>query len=270
MVKIIPLIIALIAFLYFFIRNCSAKSYLKKTFKDCNVIVYGKKGRGKDLIFQEVINLRKKEAYHSNTNYGHNFVRCTPNDLALGENSYDKFIEDKVQILDKTKYPYEKEDFYFSDAGVVFPSQYDNLLHKSYKTFPVAYALSRHLWSNNIHCNVQNLERIWKPLREQADAYIKCNRAIKIPFYIVVSFTTYEKYSSAQQELLPLKAHLLNGQSKLNKEQFEATNGLIRKHLVFIPKRKIKYDTREYHKIIFGTQASRKGAKCSPLSCDQK
>lgn len=270
MVVLITLGLLLIVFLYFFFRNLSAKKYLKNAFTSNNTIVFGKKGKGKDLIFQEVINLRKKEIYHANTNYGHNFKRCTPNDLALGENSYDKFIEDKIEILDKKNYPYENEDFYFSDAGVVFPSQYDNLLHKKYKTFPVAYALSRHLWHNNIHCNVQSLDRIWKPLREQADAYIKCNHAYKIPFYMVVSFTSYDKYSSAQQELLPLNAHLLNGQSKLNKEQFEATNGKIKKYLVFIPKRKIKYDTREYHKIIFGYQASRKGAKVLPLSCDRK
>ena len=89
----------------------------------------------------------------------------------------------------------------------MLPSQYDTKLYKSYPSFPIFYALSRHLYNSNIHCNTQNLSRVWKALREQADFYIKCIE-VKKPFilglfgFLRIDFICYDKYESANNSLL--------------------------------------------------------------------
>ncbi|MCQ2088372.1 MAG: hypothetical protein MJZ37_09985 [Bacilli bacterium] len=268
-VFVISLVLLIIFSIFVVVGQVSSVNFIKKAFADNNVIVFGRKGRGKDLIFQTAINLRKKE-YYSNLNYGGQYNFGSAKMLDLSPNDYTRLINNDIVVLDKEKYPYEHKDFYFSDGGIIFPSQYDTLLHKQYKTFPVAYALSRQLWNNNIHVNSQSLDRVWKALREQADYYIKCRRTIRLPFHLVVLYTTYEKYRSAEQELNPMPKHTFNKEQRRIYEQYVATNGKIENKFIIISKRNIHYDTRAYHKIIFGFPVSRKGAKVSPLSDDQK
>lgn len=268
-IRILVILVAIVC-IVLFVKQQLSKSFIKHAFSDNNVIVYGRKGRGKDLIFQEAIHLRKKQEYYSNVDYGHKYNHCSAKDLDLSPNDYVKFINNEVEILDKEKYPFEKKDFYFSDAGIIFPSQYDTLLHKQFKTFPVAYALSRHLWNNNIHVNTQSLDRVWKALREQADYYIKCRKTIKLPFHLIVLYTSYEKYSAAQQELLPMPHHMLDKTNRMAYEQFNATNGKIKNRFIIISKINVHYDSRAYHKTIFGFPVNRKGAKPSRLLDDQK
>lgn len=269
MIGIIITAFIAISLLYLIIKDISAVLFIKRSFSQGNVITFGSRGTGKDVIMQLAINLRKKE-YYSNVNYGGKYNYGSAKMLDLSPNDYTRLINDDVVVLDKTNYPFEHKDFYFSDAGIIFPSQYDTLLHKQYKTFPVAYALSRHLWENNIHCNTQALDRVWKALREQADTYIRCTKTIKLPFILIVKFTTYDKYTSAQQCLNPMPKHLFGKYDKRTYEQYVATNGNIENHFIIVRKRKIKYDTRAYHKIIFGFSVSRKGAKVLPLSDGQK
>lgn len=234
---------------YIIIHNQNTCNQLKEAFDRCNVIVYGKKGTGKDLLFQKVINLRKKE-YYSNISYGGNYHNIKMADLELKNNTYDNFIKGTINICQKPLF--EGKDIYFSDIGTIAPSQCDSSLHKTYPSFPITYALSRHLYANNIHCNCQNLERVWKALREQADFYIKCRRKLSIGPFIVSFITLYDKYESAKNNILPMKVRFSNENSKALSDQFNATYGLIRNRFFIQLKKKIYYDTRAYHKIVFG------------------
>ena len=115
---------------------------------------------------------------------------------------------------------------------------------------PILYALSRQLYGNNIHCNTQNLERAWKALREQADFYVRCKRTYKLPFILITSVITYDKYESAKQCYEPVKNRLMNKYSKAEVDIYNAEKGEIKKGLVFNLKSKVKYDTRYFEKVL--------------------
>lgn len=246
-------IIIAIILLYFLISYLITKKRILKRFEKNNVIVYGSKGSGKDLLFQWAIKNRKK-SYLSNVNYGYFFYDTSINDYCLKNNSFNNFVTNNINIEQKND-NYEGLDFYISDCGVYFPSQLDSTLHKIYPSYPINYALSRHLYNANIHCNCQNLERVWKALREQADYYIKCLGVIKLPFILFIRLREYEKYQSAVNGVLPLKKQLTNKYYKSEKKVYDATNGLIINSFVIIKKRDIKYDTRYFHYKIFGYRA---------------
>lgn len=109
------------------------------------------------------------------------------------------------------------------------------------------------MYNSCIFANCQWLGQLWKALREQADSYIKCKGVIKLPFVLVVSFTYYDKFSSADLDLLPMQKKTFESkESKANREQFEATNGRIENGLIILRKKSIKYDTRAFHEILFG------------------
>lgn len=249
-------IIIVIILLYFIISYLITKERILKRFEKNNVIVYGSKGSGKDLLFQWVIKKRKKP-YLSNVNYGYHFYDTSINDYCLKNNTFNNFVSNNINIEQKND-NYEGLDFYISDCGVYFPSQLDSTLHKIYPSYPINYALSRHLYNSNIHCNCQNLERVWKALREQADYYIKCLGVIKLPFILIIRLREYEKYQSAVNGALPLKKHLTNKFYKSEKKVYDATNGLIINSFVIIKKRDIKYDTRYFHFKIFGYRAPKR------------
>ena len=59
-IVLILLLIGCFVGLCWLIINHLRVKYMITQFKKCNVIVFGKKGTGKDLIFQKVINSRKK------------------------------------------------------------------------------------------------------------------------------------------------------------------------------------------------------------------
>lgn len=249
-ILLIAIAIILIFIILLAIKNITTCNRLKEWFSNSSVIVYGAKGKGKDILFQKVINLRKKR-YASNVDYGNDYLQTSISELTTDPNTYEDFINGNLKVIQKNK-ALEGVDYYLSDGGVYLPCQYDYLLHKKYPSLPIYYALSRHLYNQNIHINTQNLERIWKALREQADRYIKCKRVIKLPFIMICNIRFYEKYDSARQNLLPLGSRIMNKYSKATMDQYEATNGLIKDGTYIILKRKIKYDTRIYHEKLFG------------------
>lgn len=252
MIYLILIVLAIIGVGVFLLIAWLNKKRLCKEFERCNVIVFGKKGTGKDLLFQAIINSRKKP-YYSNVNYGGFFNYACPKSLELSHNDYKNFINGEV--VQEVKPNYEHKDFYFSDCGIILPSQYDTTLYKLFPSFPISYALSRHLYENNIHCNTQALSRVWKSLREQADYYVKCRNSIKIFGLLITFYTTYEKYESANNDLRPLTARMLNKYSKVDVDNYIATNGLIKNGFIIQRKKSVVYDTRAYHSIIFGFPA---------------
>lgn len=245
---VIGLLIVLVVLLFIFILNSLNYLKLKKIFKGGNTIVFGKKGKGKDLIFQAVIKSRKKP-YYSNIPYGYKQEEnINVGRINIDPNTYEGFIEGKYTPV---SLPLKQDmDVYISDCGIVLPSQYDSLLSRKYPSFPIYYALSRHLTNSNIHCNTQALGRVWVKLREQTDFFIKANGVIKLPFVLVVKFTTYDRYQSALNDVRPMSSRLGNKFSKAEKDLFNSQNGEIKNGFIIIRKKSIKYDTRYFRSVL--------------------
>lgn len=224
------------------------KRYVLNNFKTCNVIVAGKKGRGKDLLFQYVINHRK-DYYYSNINYGGKKKIIKLHDVSCEPNTYLQLVNDKV-VKQPHKFK-DGKDIYLSDIGNFLPSYMDSKLYSLFPSMPLIYSLSRHLYNNNIHCNTQNIERGWKALREQADFFIQVKCTYKIfGLIFITKMVTYERYESAKQNLLPLKVRLLNKFSKAQFDLYNAQNGRIKVGFLIQFKHQLKYDTRAFEKIL--------------------
>lgn len=251
---IIILVLISIFLIWQIIRHFITIKSIKNAFMTGNVAVYGPKGYGKDILFEDIISVRKS-SYFANLDYGEDYNHIEPKELELTPNDYNNFIQGNVIPVKKND-KLEGHDVYFSDGGVIFPSQADSQLHKYYPSLPISYALSRHLWNNGIHFNTQRLERVWKALREQADYYIRLRKkCLKLPFFIILFTTEYSKYESAIHNLDPLGSRLFNKYSKAEKDKFRANNGIIKNGLIIVPKFRLKYDSRAFHKIIFGVEA---------------
>ena len=256
-IVIISLIGLAIFLLIVLIRHFFTRARIKSAFENGNVIVSGRKGFGKDVLFQAVINWRKSP-YLSNLNYGREYNPFDIKDLELTPNTYHNFIKGDIQKVEKNE-RFEKTDIYISDGGVYLPSQADYLLHKTYPSLPITYALNRHLYNNGIHVNAQRIERIWKALREQADYFVLMRkRPLKLPFFLVLFTTEYDRYESARQELQPMVNTLFNKYSKAEKNLFTANHGLVKNGLIIVPKWSLKYDSRAFHRIVYGYEAQKK------------
>lgn len=242
------LIVVLVIIVINLILYWLACERLKKRFDKGNVIVFGNKGKGKDLVFQWIINQRKKP-YFSNIDYGGDYTSIKLSEIDVG-NNFNNFINEDINKIEKRE-DMEGKDIYISDCGVYLPSQFDTTLHKTYKGLPIYYALSRHLYSNNIHTNVQNLEREWKALRELGDTFIWCKNTINIFGILITEIYIYEKYETALNRTLPLEVNFLDADENLQKKQFDATNGNIEKMYLFNPIPSLKYDTRAFSKKVF-------------------
>lgn len=240
--------ILLVVALVWIIQNHITNNNTLWNFKHCNVIVAGKKGSGKDLLFQWVIN-KRKDYYYSNISYGRQHKIIKLRQVACEPNSYDNIVNDKIE-----KQPHffkEGKDIYISDIGIYLPSYMDSKLYQKFPSMPIYYALSRHFADNNVHCNTQNIERGWKALREQADFYIQVKRTYKIfGYFFITKYYSYDNYESAKKHLLPIKNRILNKYSKAETDIYNATNGDIRKGYIFQIKRKLYYDTRAMEKIL--------------------
>lgn len=242
---IIGVILVLLMVVLF--KSSINKKYVINAFKDNNVIVFGKKGTGKDMLFQMVIN-KRKQFYYSNISYGKKWLEIKMNDLSLYPNTYDDLINGNITKVDPNLK--ENYDIYISDGGVILPSQYDSKLDKTYPSLPIFYALQRHLYNSNTHVNTQYLGRLYKKLREQADAYIKCERVIFLFGIYIQLFTYYDRYETAERSLLPMKNKILNGFNNGLVEQYQATNGTIKPMFIIGFKKSLTYNTR-YFKDVF-------------------
>lgn len=247
-VIVIGLLAGLILFAIGLISHWIFVSNILNNFKHCNVIVAGKKGSGKDLLFQYVINKRKKEGYYANISYGNKYQPIKLLQVSTAPNDYKAIVNDKIQPQPHSIK--EKNDIYISDIGIFLPSYMDSTLYKLFPSMPIFYALSRHLYSNNVHCNTQNIERGWKALREQADFYCICKKTIRVFGLLITKVYTYDKYESARQGLEPVKTRLLNKYSKAEVDIYKATNGDIRKGHIIQRIKKLHYNTRAFETIL--------------------
>ncbi len=247
----IALAILLIVLLVFLVKCFLIKREVVQAFERNNVIVFGKKGCGKDLLFSEVIR-KRKAPYVSNCDYGGpGYMPFKPSQISLAPNDFRSFIDDKITTIKKDD-SLEGVDFYLSDGGIYFPSQYDGVLDRKYPSLPIFYALSRHLYASNFHINTQALGRVWLKIREQADTYIKACRVLKLPFFLIVKVRIYDKYESALNDVRPLKVAKLNKYAKSEANVFKASQGYIKEGFLIIRKKSISYDTRLFHTKVFG------------------
>ena len=247
---LILLCLAVVAIVWRLEKNAR---FIADRFKAGNVIVFGAKGKGKDLVFQKVI-AKRKEAYFSNMDYGYNHNYIKLSDLELGSNTYENFINDNVQRVEK-KEDLERADIYISDAGIYLPAQYHYLLDKKYKSLPIFYALSRHLYNNNVHVNTQALNRVWDKLREQADSYFKALKTVKVFGLLFTKVRYYETYQVANENRAPMRRRFLNKYSKALSDEYEAYNGLVFDMWIVQRVSKVFYDSRYFHRVVFGGEA---------------
>jgi len=229
--------------------------HLAELFQKCNTLTFGAKGSGKDVVFQKVINFRKKP-YYAIMPYGGKYTHLDVKDVNVSPNTYENFIKGNTSVVKKTLK--ENMDFYISDAGVILPSHYDGLLSKEYPSFPIAYALSRQLWHMNIHMNTQAIDRPWIKLREQADSFIKARGCLNLGFALLVFFRTFEKKKSADMDMSPMGGSFLNAYGRAESKVYVATYGKIKNGWFLIRKKKIAYDTRYFHYVLFGERAPKK------------
>lgn len=250
--NIILFLLMLIVVTVFWRLEKNAKFIVEK-FKAGNVIVFGAKGKGKDLLFQKVIRLRKSK-YFSNIDYGYNYHHINLVDLELGNNTYENFITGNVEKIEKNE-ELEGADIYISDAGIYLPSQYHYLLDKKYKSLPIFYALSRHLYANNIHVNTQALNRVWDKLREQADSYFKALRTVKVGCLLFTKVRFFETYETASENRAPMRRRMLNKYSKALTDEYQAYNGLVLDMWICQFTFNVKYDNRYFHRVLFDYEA---------------
>ena len=251
---ILVAVIAVISFICL-LRN---RSFVVKCFRKGNVIVTGHKGRGKDLLFSFVTNYRwkkKRERYISNVDYtgGKGYSQFDFKYMQLGGNTYENFLSGDLK---KYEYPYkEGRDFYIADAGVYLPSSYHDKLVKYYGETPLFYAIQRHLADSNTHVNIQNLNRLWDKLREQADWYIDSIGA-KVLFkkFVIQRVRVYDTYESALQRLKPMKVPrgLIRKEktAKALDAQRQADRGLIKTMTIISVLPKKHYDSRYFKEIL--------------------
>lgn len=223
-------------------------------FKSNNVLVGGRKGKGKDALTAYVIHRRKSKKHYSNIPYNEKTELVKLEDISVSPNTYLDFIKGNVTQIEK-RFD-EKTDFYISDAGIYLASQYDTRLDKEFPSLPIFYALSRHLGLHNVHANAQFLGRVWKKLREQADNFILCRKCVKvIPGYLFIKVYMYERLADAEDELKPLKQPLLSLFGKQDIKVENSRRGDIWCGWVMIPKRTLKYDTRYFHEVLYGEKS---------------
>ena len=112
---VIAVTIVLIVFRYRRYRLDAADAWLLSEFGRCNVMVFGKKGSGKDVIFAHVIALRG-EKHYSNIPYDDNTEVIDLCEINAGDNTFEDCINGEIEKFE----PRFDEccDIYISDVGI--------------------------------------------------------------------------------------------------------------------------------------------------------
>lgn len=240
-----------VVFIFSIINYFHSRKFISY-FKAGNTVVSGLRGRGKDLAFCYVINKRRCN-YISNIQYSSPKKKYKRFDFdikvwELAGNTYKDFADGSIKSY---VYPYpDGIDYYISDAGVYFPSQYHKELEKCYSSAPLFHALSRHLGDCNIHCNSQKQSRLWDKIREQSDVYIVMAGAFFIPKTKIffVKYRVYDNEETAEKQLrLPFFG--IGKRARESRNAFFATHGRI-KSSWFVGRLPYAYDSRRFKKIL--------------------
>lgn len=255
----IGLIIALllsVAVLIFAVRIWLSYRFLWKVQQD-SLIVFGKKGHGKTLLFsvmaRQWAKRSKSHHYLSNTDFKHQGgLICPASVVNVDPNTWEDVLNDDV----KTILDFGSEDMaiYLDDAGVYLPNFADSLLKKKYASMPIAFAVWRHLYNAPIHINSQDVGRCWKMVREQADGFLKARRVIRLGPVFRLSLTYFEKVNAAEKDLAPLRKRLFRG--KVENDLYQAENGQIKDFAIWGVCCHHKYDSRYFRAVFFNPSPS--------------
>lgn len=241
-----------------------------------NGIIYGGRGAGKGLLLNKRINTDSNKKHFTNIPYNKHSEIINVKEYidSILPNTTEHFINNKVVIVDKIS-KYEGINIYWDDVGVYAPNFNDSLLKKEYPSLSALLPINRHTYNAHMIITVQDIERPYKILRElQTDFSIKAIkshgwgqlwRSVPIlALYSTTKYIYYENNNAARAGLLPFNAKNIIGETakhgyltagQATKETYEATNGRIRYGRVIQLKKNINYDTRYFHKIVFGETA---------------
>lgn len=240
---VLVIVILLFVVLFLFFKFFFDRLFLRRIIKD-SLIIEGAKGHGKTLLLSEISRDCEKKGILSNIDLKRKKQELVKlKDLCCGDNSWEDFLNDEIRPFPK-KDDWEGKTALLDDLGVFLPNYADSILKKKYPSLPVFYALSRHLYNMPIIGNCQRYDRPWKLLREQADGFIHCRKVLRFGPFAMILCTYYEKASSLEEKLKPLKARILNKYSKAEVDEYKASNGEIRNFWVFAPTWRNRYDSR--------------------------
>lgn len=235
--------------------------YFRKKFEKDNVCVVGLKGKGKDLMFGNVINRRKKP-YISNIDYDNrkHYMPLDFDKIDCAGARWSDFVDGTVPYYE---FPYcEAADVYVSDVGIYLPSQYCNEINKRYPYIATYQALSRQLSKNRFHINTQNLNRCYDKIREQSDTFFLCDKCIYIPKLNIViqKIIEYDKYQSCVDRVKPCKIRVplfnksAKTQAKIYVDNFFNTHGNVKSHWVI-------YHNKSKHNTYYFAELFKRGIK---------
>lgn len=225
---------------------------IQNMFTHLSIVVCGKRGSGKDTLMSAV-------AYHKNHNSNVQLQKNTNiinlHQMMLPDNFTRQGLTNGIHYdLDYEKYSIFQNMTFVSDAQVYFPSWDDSNLKKEYKSLPVVYALWRHLYNAPLHWNTQNIERLYKILREQLDDCIMCLGTLWLPLHICMKVRYYERAKDCVEGLKPLSVGFLKkGNPDYKIEQSKRWE--IKDYILVIPRWKVQHDTRYFKRIIFKEDA---------------
>lgn len=239
-----------------------------------NTIIHGGRGKGKGILFQYLA--LKQKSLLSNMYFGSNTEIVSPKVYfeSISPNTSKMMVEGTHQIVKKHE-EWEGKPYLLDDTIVYFPNYLDNLLKVIYPSMSLKIPIQRHLYNSWTCLNVQSIERIYKVLRElQTDGYIKAlrtygtgyiwNRLPVLRKYMMTKWRYHENLDSAMANKLPFsKLGLVNRSTDVLytttasalKEQYEGENGVIVDGFIWLKRKHIYYDTRYFHKVLFGVNA---------------
>lgn len=240
--------------------RCLLGAKLLKDVSQDSLIIFGKKGKGKTLLCSE-IDRRSKTGCLSNTDFRHkksSVIKIA--DISVKPNTWEDVLEGNIEKIEKND-EWEGKPVIIDDAGVYLPNFADSMLKRKYPSMPIAFAVWRHLYNAPIHINSQDVQRVWKLLREQQAGCIQCRKTVHIGPFGFIHCTYYDKIASADAGLLPMKKTILNKFNAAEVNQYEANNGTIKDFLIFAPTWRNRYNSRWFHKAFFGIEPPKKKKK---------
>lgn len=217
--------------------------WLVDTFQNSNVIVFGKKGSGKDVLFATVIHLTPGLHYANMPYNAKTLVLKSLRALGVGGNTYKDIVNGTI-----TKYPdpfIPGLPIFISDGAVYFGSQNNSEIDSMFPELAIYEALSRQLGQHQIHVNTQALGRLYIKMREQADVFIKCLETYDCGRFLIVDAISYDKYASADAGLSPYEGDKNSKEAR----DFEARFGEVEYRSFYVKKSWLKYDTYYFSRL---------------------
>lgn len=235
-----------ILILYFIYIRFINTLKLRLLFKKLSVVLCGKRGKGKDVIFS-YISYGKK--HNSNIILQKNTNLISLDNLYIPNLTRQKLVHNDFEPIKRDNFEFFDNITLISDTGIFFPNWDENNLKKDYSSLPITWAIWRHLYDNGCHFNIQKCGRLWKLLREQIEDVIEIKSFSKGLFWFKLKLIHYERVEDAELGLLPLKKSFLKRRENIEVEN--SKRGLIEEFTVLIPKYKVNHDTKYFRKVVF-------------------